>query len=258
MHLLEWLDPPNRTPTGACRHTPTCCSARPWPRSTEPTPARRCWGALVGWHACGHLRRGPPTPRPRRGPARVAAALRPRRRGVRAPGRAQPRPAAAAARPSGGSRVRCSTWPPSWPPLGSSSSSATSTWSPRSAGHPGGCTCGLCAGPSTSSPYPGGCSPSSPRISTAPTGSCAADLRSPGAGSARRRWCRCSPFSTRVAPPSRPATSSPSTTAATSVHKKLLHYRGDHGVALQHVGVLIGQMRAPDSGHRSSRDPPPA
>src|SRR3954447_18722819 len=28
--------------------------------------------------------------------------------------------------------------------------------------------------------------------------------------------------------------------AATSPDKKLLHYRGDHGVALQHVGVLIG------------------
>jgi polyhydroxyalkanoate synthase len=28
--------------------------------------------------------------------------------------------------------------------------------------------------------------------------------------------------------------------AATSPNKKLLHYRGDHGVALQHVGVLIG------------------
>jgi polyhydroxyalkanoate synthase len=28
--------------------------------------------------------------------------------------------------------------------------------------------------------------------------------------------------------------------AATSPNKKLFHYRGDHGVALQHVGVLIG------------------
>jgi polyhydroxyalkanoate synthase len=37
-----------------------------------------------------------------------------------------------------------------------------------------------------------------------------------------------------------PSSIEPFHQAATTVHKKLLHYDGDHGVALQHVGVLIG------------------